>query len=290
MKQETGRITFVFFGSSRLSVIVLAELEKRGFKPSLIVTTPDKPQGRKLQVQPNVVKKWAQENNIRVESPAKLDAAFIETLKKESADIFIVASFGKILPTALINIPKYKTLNIHPSLLPKYRGASPLPTAILDDAKNTGVTIMRIDEEMDHGPIVAQKPVEIDEWPVYEDYEEMMAKEGANLLADILPDWVSGKIKEVEQDHREATYTRKYTKADGEIDLAHDARANFLKIEAFHEWPQAYFFVTHKNKKIRVKVTAASFANGKLIIEKVIPEGGKEMAYEDFARGYKIAA
>jgi methionyl-tRNA formyltransferase len=190
-------------------------------------------------------------------------------------------------------------LNIHPSLLPKYRGPSPLPTAMLDDAKKTGVTIMRLDEEMDHGPIVAEEEVMVDEWHTYEDFEEMMARKGALLLARILPDWVAGKIKEVEQDHLDATYTKKIIKEDGLIDLAdlvpdapvEKAYAAFRKIQAFHQWPQAYFFIEREAKKIRVKVTQASFkkdatGKGRLIIEKVVPEGKKEMAYADFTRGY----
>jgi methionyl-tRNA formyltransferase len=294
------KIKFAFFGSSRLSVIVLDELEKAGFIPACIVTTPDKPKGRKLTVTPNVVKEWAINKKIRIYDPAKLDAAFIEMLKKESCDLFIVASYGKIIPSAIINLPPHKTLNIHPSLLPKYRGPSPLPSAMLDDAKRTGVTIMRLDEEMDHGPIVAQQEITVEEWPTYEDFEEMMARKGAQLLARILPDWVAGKIKELEQDHSKATYTKKITKEDGLLDLNKLDYAAFRKIQAFHEWPQAFFFISKDGKKqrskdaekIRVKVTQASFKKdlqgnaGTLIIEKVIPEGKSEMPYADFARGY----
>jgi methionyl-tRNA formyltransferase len=165
---------------------------------------------------------------------------------------------------------------------------------MLDDAKRTGVTIMRLDEEMDHGPIVAQQEITVEEWPIYEDFEEMMARKGAQLLARILPDWVAGKIAEKEQDHSKATYTKKITKEDGLIDPAdiasnapqEKAYAAFRKIQAFHEWPQAYFFIERDGKKIRVKVTKASFNNDRLVLERVLPEGKKEMPYEDFARGY----
>ncbi len=296
------QFSFTFFGSSRFSVIVLDELEKLGFIPACIVTTPDKPQGRKLILTPNVVKTWAISKGIKVFDPAKIDLPFIEQLKGEyfsqlnqqkngnCLDVFIVASYGKILPTELIDLPPRKTLNIHPSLLPKYRGASPLQSAMIDDQKNTGVTIIRIDEKMDHGPIVAQKNVTIIEWPTYEEFEMLMAREGANLIASILPDWVAGKIIEKEQDHSSATYTKKITKEDGLIDLQTekvDPYLNFRKIQAYHEWPQAYFFIEHAGKKIRVKITTASFKNGELIIEKVIPEGAKEMSYKDFQSGYQ---
>jgi methionyl-tRNA formyltransferase len=234
-----------------------------------------------------VVKTWAIENRIPAIDPPKLDNAAADLLKKERAEVFIVASYGKIIPNSIILIPTKKVLNIHPSLLPKYRGPSPLPTAILDDEKKTGITIMRIDEQMDHGPVIAQKEVAISEWPTYEQFEEMMAREGAKILAEILPAWVAEQIDEKEQDHSKATYTKKFTKEDGLIDLSSaDQYSNFRKIQAFHEWPQAYFFVDHAGKQIRVKVTEAEFKDGKLEIKKVIPEGKKEMTYEEFRQGY----
>lgn len=281
---QKNPLTFSFFGSSRFSVIVLDELEKSGLIPKSIVTTPDKPQGRHLTLTPTPVKEWGLARNIKVYEPVRLGEEFGEILKKENTEVFIVASYGKIIPKAIIEIPKHKTLNIHPSLLPQYRGASPLQAAILEDQKKTGVTIMRIDEEMDHGPIVAQKEVLVTEWPKYADFEEMMARTGAKLLAEILTDWVAGKIPEKEQDHSSATYTKKIIKEDGLIDLEADPYLNFRKIQAYSTWPKAYFIL--KDRNIRVKITEASFTAGKLTIEKVIPEGSKELAYADFARGY----
>ena len=286
-------IPFTYFGSSRLSVIVLDELLKLNFKPSLIVTTPDKPQGRKLEVKPNIVKVWATEHGIPVIDDLK-------NIPKDGNDLFIVASYGKIIPMEIIELPKHKTLNIHPSLLPQYRGASPLPTAILEDTKKTGVTIMQLDHEMDHGPIVVQKEINLTDhfkdWPTYEVFEEMMAKEGAKLLAEIMPDWVAGKIILKEQDHSKATYTKKTKKEDGLVDLnSQDPYLTFRKIQAYHEWPVAYFFVEREGKQIRVKITEAEFSKtadnlsgntGSLIIKKVIPEGKKEMTFESFTQGY----
>jgi len=287
---------FTFFGSSRFSVIVLDELERAGILPAIVVTTPDKPQGRKMTLTPTPVKTWALARKIPVLDPTKLDEAFIAKLKDCSTDLFIVASYGKIIPQAVLDIPPQKTLNIHPSLLPRYRGASPLQSTMLDDTKETGVTIMQIDAAMDHGPIIAQEKVRIGEaglaeWPTYEDFEESMAKKGAQLLARVMPDWVAGKISPVEQDHTAATFTKKTKKEDGLIELATaDQYLAFRKIQAYHEWPQAYFFIEHNGKNIRVKITRASWqadAPAKLIIEKVIPEGSKEMSYEDFIRGYR---
>ena len=302
INNQVKTVPFVFWGSSRLSVIVLDELKRLGYVPSLIVTTPDKPQGRKLIMTPNVVKTWANEHAVTVLSPIKLDSDFIASLKIENWSLFVVASYGKIIPNEIVELPKYKTLNIHPSLLPQYRGASPLPTAILEDTKKTGVSIMQLDAEMDHGPIVAQKEICITDhfkdWPTYEDFEKFMAIQGAQLLVEILPDWVSGKISAREQDHSKATYTKKISKEDGKIDLTIEQSKDttkipqelaydiFRKIQAFHEWPQAYFFIAREDKKIRVKITVASFDAGKLTIKKVIPEGKKEMNFNDFVLGY----
>ena len=221
----------------------------------------------------------------------------------------VLLGYFLIIPNEIIELPKFKTLNIHPSLLPQYRGASPLPTAMLDDTKKTGVSIMQLDAEMDHGPIIAQKIIEILNWPTYEEFEEMMAIVGAHLLAETLPRWIDGKIVPTPQDHSKATYTKKITKEDGLIEFTVDELNNlhkldskkayeiFRKIQAFHEWPQVYFFIEKTgpnedpNKKIRVKITQASFKKlddneGLLFIEKVIPEGKKEMSYDDFLRGY----
>jgi methionyl-tRNA formyltransferase len=282
---------FIFFGSSQFSIYILDELEKAGFMPTAIVTTPDKPKGRKLVLTPTVVKEWATKRNIKVFDPAKLDADFIEILKKEtgekSVDVYIVASYGKIIPAEIISMPPRQTLNVHPSLLPKYRGASPLQSAILNDDKHTGITIMRIDEKMDHGPIVVQKDITVSEWPPYGEFERMMGHEGGKLLAEVLPQWITGSIQEKEQDHSAATHCSKITKEDGLIDLSADTYTNFRKIQAYSEWPQAFFFIDHAGKQIRIKITSASWVNGSLSIEKVIPEGGKEMPYQDFVRGYQ---
>lgn len=288
----------IYFGSSNFSVYVLDELKKLGVIPSLIITTPDKPQGRKLVLQPNVVKTWAIQNNVSFFDQGKLDHDFIEKLNNESEKMgvstFVVASYGKIIPQEVLDIPIKGTLNIHPSLLPRYRGASPLPTAILDDTKNTGITIMKLDALMDHGPIVAQEHINIVEWPTYEKFEEMMARAGAKLLAETLPKWISGDIKAIEQDHATATYTKKIQKEDALIDAeilnidnvsSVDQYTIFRKIQAYHEWPQAYFFADRKGQEIRVKITAADYTNGRLLVQKVIPEGGKEMSYDDFKRG-----
>jgi len=291
--------TFAFFGSSDFSIHVLDALEAQGLEPKVVITTPNKPKGRGLALAPTAVKVWAQKKGIPVLDPAKLDLDFIEGLKKYACEVSVVASYGKMIPEAAIGLPTRGTLNVHPSFLPKYRGASPIQGAMLDDAKDTGVTIIELDKEMDHGPIVATENVRFDEWPSYEDVEKRLGDVGGRLLAKILPEWIKGTLQGAAQDHAQATFTKKITKEDGLLDTSDvrpDAPADraylaFRKIQAYHAWPGAYFFIekidptTHEIKKTRVKINRASWHDGKLDIERVTPEGKREMLYKDFLRG-----
>lgn len=278
----------VFFGSSEFSVYVLDELLLHHIKPSLIITTPDKPQGRKLILTPNIVKIWAQNNNIPVLDPPTLknNQELILNLQSSIFNLFLVASYGKIIPREIFEIPKHKTLNIHPSLLPKYRGASPIQSQILNNEKEIGVSIMQIEEAMDAGPVLVQKPhpliPPLDQGREgRKQLERELAVEGARLFAHILPEWLIGAIDPVMQNEKEVTYCKKIEKVDGEINLSDDPLKNLLKIKAFEEWPGTYFFSNEK----RTIIKEASIENGKLKIERVIPEGKKEMSYEDFLRG-----
>jgi methionyl-tRNA formyltransferase len=311
------KIKIVFFGSSEFSVFALEELKLHSILPELVVTTPDKPKGRKLIETPTPVKVWAQDNNIEFIDPASLkkdNTNLVSKFQAISPQLFLVASYGKIISKEIFEIPERKTLNIHPSLLPKYRGASPIQSQILNDEKEIGVTIMQIDEEMDHGPIVVQKRVEFlpqqaqkyaaseTQWPLgRKELEKVLAVEGARLLAHILPEWMIGAIDPIMQNEKEATYCQKIKKEDGELQIDFNnlptgktARQYLLKIKAFEEWPTAYFFVEKNNKKVRIIITDATLENPstspeqtKLKILRVIPEGKKEMPFEDFLRGQK---
>lgn len=280
---DNSKIKIGFFGTPELSVITLNELKNAGYTISFVLTVPDRPQGRKMILTPSPVKVWAIENNIKVLQPEKLKSEEIANeLKSLKADVYVVMAYGKIIPDEILNIPKYKSLNIHPSLLPKYRGSCPIESAILNDDRETGVTIIRMDKEMDHGPIVAIKEVSLDIWPINSDeLGKVLVTIGSKILVNILPKWINGEIEEIEQNHELATFTKKIAKEDGLIDLNDDEYKNFLKINAYHGWPSAYFFMDKDGKKIRVKITKASFVDNKLIIEKVIPEGKGEIDYKN---------
>jgi methionyl-tRNA formyltransferase len=283
MKNSIPKI--VFFGSSLFSVIVLEKLKEAGFIPTCIVTAPDRPKGRKLILTPTEAKVWAKKNGIPILTPEKLDDAFCDSLKATDGDLFIVASYGKIIPQRVLDIPTHKTLNVHPSLLPLLRGATPLETAILENMHETGVTIMRMDAQMDNGPIVAQEKVHIANWPLSaEALGRLLGAVGGVILAKVIPDWVSGKINEIEQDHTKATFTKKISKEDGLIDLAGDAWKNYLKFHAHKDWPTSYFFTDVGGNNIRVIITDAEYADNVFVIKKVIPEGKKETLYSDFLK------
>ncbi|HEY4478414.1 MAG TPA: methionyl-tRNA formyltransferase [Candidatus Paceibacterota bacterium] len=282
MPPENMKANVGFFGTPEYAVMTLDKLYESGFNISFIVTSPDRPKGRNLILSPSPTKLWAKKHNIPVLEPVKLkDPEFEKELRKYNCDVFIVTAYGRIIPDNIINIPKAKTLNIHASLLPKYRGSCPIESAILADDNNTGVTIMRIDSDMDHGPVIAQKEVRLEPWPPRrEALGKALVEVGNELLISILSDWVNGNIEEKEQDHSKATYTDKIVKEDGLINLDDDPYKNYLKIQAYHGWPGTYFFY----KGIRVKIAEASWKEGMLFIEKVIPEGKKEMLYKDFLR------
>ncbi len=291
--ETTDDLLIAFWGTSRISVIVLDEMARDGILPSLIITAPPKPKGRGLELAPSEVKVWADAHGIPTLEPAKLDSEFSRKLSVVGCELFIIASYGKIIPRAILDMPKHGTLNMHPSLLPKLRGASPIQSAILEDAPmvephETGVTIMLIDEEVDHGPIVAQEKIIIENWPPKgSELEEILGALGGKLLAKTIPLWVAGTVTPQPQDHDNATYTKKMTQGSGHIDLADDPVRMYRKIRAFDTWPRAYFLTERGGREIRVIVTDAKIENSKLIPLRVIPEGKKEMRYEDFLRGQR---
>ncbi len=279
-------IPFVFFGTSHFSVIVLDELRNAGYVPALIVTQEDKPQGRHMAITPPPVKVWAEASNVPVIQPKSLkDETTYSELTTNDWELFIVASYGKIIPQAILDIPKYQTLNVHPSLLPKLRGPSPIQGAILNELE-TGVTIMRLNSKMDEGPIVVQEKVTVPNWPpcAYE-LEETLAHRGGALLAGVIPKWIDGSISEIPQDDSVATYCKIIQKTDAYVDLSENPEVNLRKIRAYAGWPNAYTNISNNGKEFRLIIESAHLEEGKLIMDRIIPEGRKEMNWEDFERG-----
>jgi len=289
-----NNLKFVFFGTSELSVKVLDILIKNGYTPGLIITPPDKPKGRKMILTPPPVKVFAQKHNLKIIQPEKLNLDI--QCPSEDFDLFIVASYGKIIPKSILDIPKLGTLNVHPSLLPKFRGPSPIQSFILSGEEKTGVTIMLMDEQVDHGSILAQQNLEAklpsslgslaSKWLNAKQLEEKLAELGGQMLVDVIPKWISGNIKPQEQDHDQATFTKKINKEDGLFDLGKDSpEIIYRKFLAFQPWPGIYYFTEKNGKKIRVIITNMEMSeSGQLKIKKVKPEGKNEMEYEKFMK------
>src|SRR3989344_5823554 len=289
-------LNFVFFGTSEFAVKILDKLIENGYVPSLVITTPDKPKGRKMIMTPPPVKVFAQAHNLKIIQPERLAVKPPSGgLTAKRLDLFIVASYGKIIPKSILDIPKFGTLNVHPSLLPKFRGPSPIQSFILSGEEKTGVTIMLMDEQVDHGSILAQRNLEVglpsalgsptSKWLNSKQLEEKLAEMGGQMLVDVIPKWISGEIKAKEQDHSQATFTKKINKEDGLVDLEKDnPEIIYRKFLAFQPWPGIYYFAQKNNQKTRVIITDIEFQNGRLLIKKVKPESKNEMDYEKFMK------
>ncbi len=287
-KIKNTDLKMAFFGTPEFATYVLNELAEANLTPALIVTVPDKPADRGLLMKESPVKIWAKEHDIDIAQPESLDASDpeAEMLLNSEWDIFIVAGYGKILPSEMLAIPISGTLNVHPSLLPKYRGPSPIESQILADAKEVGVSIILLDEETDHGPILAQAAITPEPWPFRREMlENLLWHEGGKLLAESIPLFLEETLKPEPQNHAEATFTPKLKKEDGLIDLSGDAYQNYLKFCAYEGWPGSYFFAKRGDKEIRLKITDAKYEDEKFTPLRVTPEGKKEMSYEDFLRG-----
>ncbi len=226
----------------------------------------------------------AKKCGIKVFNPTSLkkDENIFEEFKNLKPDICIVAAYGKVIPKKFLDIPQFGFLNIHPSLLPKYRGPSPIQTAILNGEKETGVTIMLVDEEVDHGPILAKKTYRILNSKNNIEMSEDLFELGAKLLVEILPKYINGEIEPVEQDHSKATLTKMFSRDDGHINWGEGTKKTYNKIRALN--PEPGTWTTWKDKIINIK--KVELHEDKIIIKTIQMEGKKEMPFEDFLRGH----
>ncbi len=273
-----------FWGTPALTTTYLDALFSAGMTPVVIITNPDRPKGRGHEMTATPAKLWGQAHNIPVLQPEVLDEAFSFQLSAFNLDVSIVVAYGKIIPQNYIDLPKYKTLNVHYSLLPKYRGAAPTESAILNGDTETGCSIQVMAFKLDSGPIIAEEKTAIAPAETTTDLRGRLTEIGAKLLVVTIPKYLAGEITPKEQDDSLATRSGKIKKEDGLIDPAGDPAENYKKFRAYIEWPRTYFFVDGK----RVIVTQAHLENGLFSIDKVLPEGKHEIAYSDFVRGSRF--
>lgn len=303
----------IFFGTSEFAVPTLEALIKEGYEIIAVVTNPDEPVGRKQVFTPPPVKLKAQSENLKILQPESLknNPSLVACLLPLRADVGVVAAYGKIIPKEIIDIFEYGILNIHPSLLPKYRGPTPIQSAILNGEKETGITIIKIDEEVDHGPTLANYKIQISNDKKFKELQDELAKLGADLLIKILPDYLTGKIKLQPQDHLQATFTKKLTREDSKIDWNKTAEEIDHQIRALNPEPGTWTTWNDKILKITgTMILSRSCQNhsikdgtkvgkvfqgdegiyvqcsaGCLKILRLQLEGKKPMSAEDFIRG-----
>ena len=301
----------VFFGSPVSALPSLKKLLETDHSIDLIITQPDRPSGRGKKLKPCPVKKTALDLNIPYYQPLKIrkDEIALDKIKEIEPDLNVVVAYGQIIPSSIIYLPRYNSLNVHFSLLPKYRGASPVQKALLDGEAKTGITIFELNEKMDEGDILGQEEVNIFPDENAAELEARLAQKGADLLIKAIAQ--IDKLKHRKQDHSQATYAPKIRKEDGKIDWTKNSLYIERRVRAFTPWPSAYAFLKdirikiHKGRKIEKEAPPGSSAGeisgikkegievccgeGSIyLIESLQPENRKRMDAYAFSLGAEI--
>lgn len=250
-------------GSPAFAVPSLQSLMSNRYDVAAVYTQPDKRTGRGQQMMACPVKQFAVAQGLRVIQPETFkDPAEINILKNLNPDLIVVAAYGRILPESVLQVPRYRCVNVHPSLLPKYRGPSPVAAAILNGDANTGVTIMLVEKKVDSGPILSRKEMAVSDEDTTESLTGKLAVLGAELLVDTIPGWTSGQIQPGLQDDKEATYTRMETKDDGCLDWSLSAVKLWRMTRAYHPWPGCFTVWNNNRLKITVALPLADSGTG----------------------------
>ncbi|MDE7184653.1 MAG: methionyl-tRNA formyltransferase [Lachnospiraceae bacterium] len=241
----------IFMGTPDYAAEALEALVKAGHEVTAVVTQPDRAKGRSGQVQCTPVKECAVRHGIAVLQPVKIKTPeAIEELKKYEADVYVVAAFGQILSKEILELPRFGCVNIHASLLPKYRGAAPINQCIIDGERETGVTIMQMDAGIDTGDILTQKKVIIEDKETAETLFDKLSQAGAALIVETLPKIERGEVTPAKQDESLASYVKMMDKAQGRIDWTCDAVSIERLVRGLNPWPSAYTSFQGKTVKI----------------------------------------
>ena len=302
----------VFMGTAELSCASLEKLAAgKDFSVVAVVTQPDKPKGRDLKLTPSPVKVLAEKLNIPVLQPLKArDENFIGQMRELKLDLMVVVAYGQILPQKLLDVPPHGCLNVHTSLLPKYRGAAPIQWAIADGEPETGVTIMKMDAGLDTGPMLATRRTPILASDDSQVLHDRLALLGAELLVETIPAYVSGKIAPQPQPAEGGSYAAKIKKEDGRIDWTMPAQKIWNRLRAFTPWPGAYAFLDVQPKAQLLKIwkvepveksgqpgsvssadksaIIVGCGTGSLRILELQREGGKRLTAEQFLAGWPL--
>jgi methionyl-tRNA formyltransferase len=307
-----GKYRLLFMGTPEFSVpslVGLAESEDL----TLAVTNPDRPKGRGRSVEPPPVKVAALDRGIPVFQPERVknNPDAVSRIREEEPDIIVVVAYGKILPPEILEIPRYGCINVHASILPKYRGAAPINWAIINGETQTGITIMKMDEGMDTGPILLVREEQIRDDDTAQSLGERLSRLGAAAIVEALTLLRAGKLEETPQDNDEATYAPMIKKDLGEIDWKEPAERIRNLVRGLHPWPSAYTIYGGKSLKIiacdvekppvpmgkvpgeigevRRDGMLVRCGEGSLLLTRLKPEGKKELDAWSFVQGYRVA-
>lgn len=308
-KDWIGKMRIVFMGTPDFAVGALEALVEAGHEIAAVVTQPDKPKGRGKEMQQTPVKACALKHGIEVFQPVKIkEAEAVEVLRSYRAELFVVAAFGQILSKEILEMPQYGCVNIHASLLPKYRGAAPIQWAILEGEKETGVTIMQMNEGLDTGDMLTKVVVPIEDKDTGESLFEKLAEAGAKLLIETIPMIEAGTITPVPQEDSLSTYAKMIKKEMGRIDWQKDAVVLERLVRGMNCWPSAYTYFQKKTLKVweayveaqekeaapgtitEVTKNAIKVQTGKdlLVLKQIQAEGKKRMSVEAFLLGNHV--
>ena len=308
-------VKIIFYGTPEFAVPSLTQLLRSQFDVLAVVTRPDRPKGRGKKVLDSPIKQLAQTHQLPVMQPERVhlrDGSFATQLQSLAPDLAVVAAYGHIIPEAILQIPSFGTINVHASLLPKYRGAAPIHRSIIAGESETGITIMRLVQEMDAGPMLSQTSHKISPTDTSVDVEQALASLGATLLVTTIVELASGSISETAQQHDQATYAPKIERNDGDINWSNAAHDIHNLVRGLHPWPHAF---THSEGK-RYLIHATTLApdtetteqpgtiirahghelmvsagrNDALLIESLQAEGGKVLKTRDFLAGQRWTA
>jgi methionyl-tRNA formyltransferase len=308
------RLRVAFLGTAELACASLKALhDSAEYEVVSVITQPDRPKGRSLQPNPSPVKTLAQQLGLPILQPEKArDPALQQQLATLDLTLAVVVAYGQILPPALLDLPAKGCVNVHASLLPRHRGAAPIQWAILEGDPLTGVTIMKLDAGLDTGPILAQRTTPIEAADTAVSLHHRLAQLGAQLLLEILPLYLQGRIQPQPQPSEGASYARKISRADGRIDWTAPARAIWNRVRAFTPWPGTFalFPSTPQPRGLKIwraevvatpgspapgtvlETTAAGIVvacgSGALRIQDLQLEGGRQLSAEAFIAGHPI--
>ncbi|PIR96981.1 MAG: methionyl-tRNA formyltransferase [Candidatus Doudnabacteria bacterium CG10_big_fil_rev_8_21_14_0_10_41_10] len=307
MPRKPNDLKIIFFGSSDFAVPILNSLIQNNWDVVSVITRPDRPKGRKQELSPTIVKLFAQSKKITVlEFKTLKEKAVQKTIKDLGADIAVVASYGMIIPSDILRICRKGFINIHPSMLPKYRGPSPIQFTVLNGEIKTGVSFMEMDQQLDHGAIIKQFPVKVTDDDDYKSLHDRLSDEAASQINDLLLAWCNNEIHSKKQDDHEATFTKILTKEDGKIVWKRPAESIVRQIKAFRVWPGTWTTIGSNRLKIidavvseersrlspgfikikNGKITVGCGNNSSIDLITLQPEGKNEMNAKDYANGF----